>query len=322
VSKPGLPVSSAPRGSPTPERWCARKAPWASWSCASPPSAPQALAVPGKVQTDLLEAAAIVPRDAKRIDDSTAVERLRVRLVGASSFPQDDLQGAGQAVTGDVFDIATPDSAPRFPGSRSAPLPAPGALHRERCAGDPRRNHRALAGAAGDARARAERLVRYVNALIEKKPTMSLPSALEVLRTRVGDCNEHATLYVAHGSGRGSAGAHRHRSRAPARRLLLPRVGRGLPRDEGRAGSGCPWTRPSTNSPGRDPLAPGRGGLEHQAAILGLVGKAQMTMLDLELRPGSTPVLVGRATAAAQPFEIALPAMMRAAAAAGPPPSR
>ena len=26
---------------------------------------------------------------------------------------------------------------------------------------------------------------------------MSLPSALEVLKTRVGDCNEHTTLYVA-----------------------------------------------------------------------------------------------------------------------------
>jgi hypothetical protein len=30
-------------------------------------------------------------------------------------------------------------------------------------------------------------------------------------------------------------------------------------------------------------------------------------MLDLELRPGSTPVLVGRDEAAAQPFDIALP---------------
>jgi Putative ATP-binding cassette/Transglutaminase-like superfamily len=36
-----------------------------------------------------------------------------------------------------------------------------------------------------------------VNALLEKKPTISLPSAREVLRTRVGDCNEHTALYVA-----------------------------------------------------------------------------------------------------------------------------
>ena len=32
---------------------------------------------------------------------------------------------------------------------------------------------------------------------IEKKPVVSVPSALEVLRTRVGDCNEHATLLTA-----------------------------------------------------------------------------------------------------------------------------
>src|SRR6185503_13354494 len=54
----------------------------------------------------------------------------------------------------------------------------------------------AIHGAA-DARARAEKLTRYVNALLDKKPTVSLPSAREVLRTKVGDCNEHTALYVA-----------------------------------------------------------------------------------------------------------------------------
>ena len=44
---------------------------------------------------------------------------------------------------------------------------------------------------------RAERLTRYVNGLLEKKPTVSIPSAREVLRTKVGDCNEHTALYVA-----------------------------------------------------------------------------------------------------------------------------
>ena len=32
---------------------------------------------------------------------------------------------------------------------------------------------------------------------LEKKPVLTVPSALEVLRTRVGDCNEHATLLAA-----------------------------------------------------------------------------------------------------------------------------
>src|SRR5262249_17946249 len=54
----------------------------------------------------------------------------------------------------------------------------------------------AIRGVEGD-RARAERLTRYVNALLDKKPTGSLPSAREDLRTKVGDCNEHTALYVA-----------------------------------------------------------------------------------------------------------------------------
>src|SRR4029450_6888158 len=55
---------------------------------------------------------------------------------------------------------------------------------------------KATAGAV-DTRARAEKLTRYVNGLLDKKPTISLPSAREVLRTKVGDCNEHTALYVA-----------------------------------------------------------------------------------------------------------------------------
>ena len=54
----------------------------------------------------------------------------------------------------------------------------------------------AVKGIEGD-RARVERLTRYVNGLLDKKPTVSLPSAREVLRTKVGDCNEHTALFVA-----------------------------------------------------------------------------------------------------------------------------
>src|SRR4029434_2015000 len=50
---------------------------------------------------------------------------------------------------------------------------------------------------AEDDRVRAERLTRYVNGLLDKKPTASLRSAREVLRTKVGDCNEHTALFVA-----------------------------------------------------------------------------------------------------------------------------
>ena len=41
------------------------------------------------------------------------------------------------------------------------------------------------------------RLVNGVYRFLEKNPTASLPSALEVLETRRGDCNEHAILFAA-----------------------------------------------------------------------------------------------------------------------------
>jgi transglutaminase-like putative cysteine protease len=43
----------------------------------------------------------------------------------------------------------------------------------------------------------ALKMMGWVYENIAKKPVVSVPSALEVLRTRVGDCNEHATLLTA-----------------------------------------------------------------------------------------------------------------------------
>jgi hypothetical protein len=46
-----------------------------------------------------------------------------------------------------------------------------------------------------------------------------------------------------------------------------------------------------------------RGGLDRQAVVLPLIGRLKMTVLDLQLAPGSTPVLVGRpAPGATAPF--------------------
>lgn len=44
---------------------------------------------------------------------------------------------------------------------------------------------------------RAHQLNEWINKTIQKKPVISLPNALETLRNRVGDCNEHAVLYAA-----------------------------------------------------------------------------------------------------------------------------
>ena len=45
--------------------------------------------------------------------------------------------------------------------------------------------------------AAAEKLVDWVYRTLEKRPTIGVPNALEVLRVGQGDCNEHTALYVA-----------------------------------------------------------------------------------------------------------------------------
>jgi transglutaminase-like putative cysteine protease len=166
---------------------------------------------------------------------------------------------------------------------------------------------KAIGGMTGD-RQRAERLVRHVNALLDKKPTVSLPSAREVLRTRVGDCNEHTVLYV-----------------AMARAVGLPaRIAVGMvyihgafyyhawPEvfiDEG-GGRGL-WlpVDPTLNQFPADTthLRLTRGGLEKQTVILPLLGRLRMTVEDFELAPDAMPILVGREPAELSGVAVPLP---------------
>ena len=128
-------------------------------------------------------------------------QRLRLRLDGPRPRPAADLQGAGQTRRrATSFEIRDSRDARRRPPSPPISTRVPGtrALPRERRARDPRRGaRRRWADADAPAPAgRAPRLATCTRSL-EKKPTVSLPSALEVLKTRVGDCNEHTALYVA-----------------------------------------------------------------------------------------------------------------------------
>ena len=56
---------------------------------------------------------------------------------------------------------------------------------------------RLIAGREALAGAIAERLTHWVYDNLEKKITISVPSAVQVLEDRRGDCNEHTVLYVA-----------------------------------------------------------------------------------------------------------------------------
>jgi hypothetical protein len=54
-----------------------------------------------------------------------------------------------------------------------------------------------LGGDDGPPLTRARKLVDWVHTHIEKRPVLSLPDALSTLENRVGDCNEHAVLLAA-----------------------------------------------------------------------------------------------------------------------------
>jgi transglutaminase-like putative cysteine protease len=258
----------------------------------------RAMAVPGRVQADLLEAAAVVPIMTgvrARIDEARDVRRLRVRLEGVD-LPATDLDGVGQTVEGNVIDIRDPQQLHAGPADRGASAYLAAEPLIESDAPEIRAEAETAVGDAKDTRMRAERLTRHVNALLEKKPTVGLPSAREVLRTRVGDCNEHTALFV-----------------AMARSLGIPsRIAVGLVHahgafyyhawpevyiDEG-GGRGY-WlpVDPTLNEFPADAthIRLARGGLDKQTAILPLVGRLKMTVLDLELAPNTNQVVVGKA---------------------------
>jgi transglutaminase-like putative cysteine protease len=267
-----------------------------------------AASVPGAVQSDLLAAAAVVPDGGPPIDDPASVDRLRLRLSGAE-IPTGDLSGAGQSFDGGVLEIRTlRDARSGTPDPGAGRFLGPEPFIESDAPEIKAEAEKALRGVAPHPRERAERLVRYVNALLEKKPTASLPTALEVLRTKVGDCNEHAVLYVALARAAGiparmAAGlVYLHGAfyyHAWAEVYLATGDGGGfwLPVD------------PTLNQFPADAthLRFARGGLDRQAVITGLLGQLKIQVLGVEMRPGTAPVLVGRAPQDMRPPDIPLP---------------
>ncbi len=268
--------------------------------------------VPGRVQADLLQVAAIVPSMRGRIDDPREVRRLTLRLEGAD-VPADELNGAGQTADGNVIEIV--DARSLQPGPRdedverhlkSEPL-------LESDAPEIRAEAEQAVRGATDDRGRAERLTRYVNGLLDKKPTVSLPSAREVLRTKVGDCNEHTALFVAmarsigipariavglvfmHGAFYYHAWPEVYIAEGPPSTSLGTGRGFWLPVD------------PTLNQYPADAthLRLTRGGLDKQAVVLPLIGRLKLTVLDVELVPGANRPVVGRAPEAMDLGELA-----------------
>jgi transglutaminase-like putative cysteine protease len=253
-----------------------------------------AKAVPRDVQVDLLEAAAVVPQSRQRIEDPRDVQRLRLRLEHAD-LSSPDLQGAGQRVDGDVIEIVDARTILAEPSAEDLSRFLQPEPLLESDAPEIRDEVRIALQDDGPVRQQAERLTRYVNARLEKKPTVSLPSALEVLRTGVGDCNEHTALFVAMARAAGIP-ARINVGLVAIRNAFYyhawPEV---FIAEGGDRGYWLP-VDPTLNQFPADAthVRLARGGLDKQAAILPLIGRVKMTILDLDLVPGASPVMVGR----------------------------
>jgi hypothetical protein len=271
----------------------------------------RAMAVPDNVQRDMYDAAAVVPAGRERIDEARDVRKLRVRLDGVD-LSNADLDGVSQTATRaatsttvEIVDARTLTAGDADPAASEYLKPEP-LIESD----DPAivAAARQAVGDVSERRAQAERLTRFVNGLLDKKPTVSIPSAREVLRTRVGDCNEHTALFV-----------------ALARAIGIPaRIAVGLvfvrgafyyhawPEvyiEESRGRGFWLPVDPTLNQFPADAthLRLARGGLEKQTAILPLIGRLKMTVLDVDVAPGSRRILAGASPAVADLGAIAVP---------------
>jgi len=142
----------------------------------------------------------------RRLPRPRALRYLKVQLPGIEKTPFDvsALQGGRQQYRQGTLEIT---------GETTPPVGSYSLFAEPRSAGmkiylqpefnievdDPeiRRRARKIAGGEQDPVRVARRLLAWVYVKIEKRPVMAVPSAREVLKTRVGDCNEHAVLLTA-----------------------------------------------------------------------------------------------------------------------------
>ncbi|MBI3769291.1 MAG: transglutaminase domain-containing protein [Deltaproteobacteria bacterium] len=134
--------------------------------------------------------------------DARGAARLTLRVSGeaAARIPDD---GRRQRLHGDLLRITREE----LPAPVALPLAVPTTPEVATAVGaapflevdDPTLAARArsVVGDAHDTLTAARRLVTWVAEAIDKAPTVTVPSAREVLASRRGDCNEHAVLLVA-----------------------------------------------------------------------------------------------------------------------------
>ncbi|NWF53991.1 MAG: transglutaminase domain-containing protein [Syntrophaceae bacterium] len=148
---------------------------------------------------DLLALTA-VPSD-REIPNPRSLSYLRVKL-HSGGLTGLKVEGDRQTRVGDEVIIEKEDVPPPVPekqplpdGEKEAALRSTPFIQSDHP--EVRGQAMAIVGGSSDPVERVRKLTAWVYREVRKQPVMSVPSALEVLRQRVGDCNEHAVLFVA-----------------------------------------------------------------------------------------------------------------------------
>lgn len=160
--------------------------------------------ISGNGGDDFYELASV--KSDRRLPRPRELRYLKVQLAGIEETPFDasSLNGGRQQYRHGTLEI-TGETIPRE-GSYSLSQKTPSAdravylqpeLNIEIDDPEIKRTARKIAGGEQDPMQVARRLMVWVYVKVEKRPVMAVPSAREVLKTRAGDCNEHAVLLAA-----------------------------------------------------------------------------------------------------------------------------
>ena len=134
------------------------------------------------------------------IADARKVKYLKIRMTGAD-FTNLGIADNSQTIVKTnplEIEIRSKDSLPKInlPISGGEEFLKP-TLCIQSDAKELKEQARKIIGSEKDGAKATEKIMQWVYTNINKRPTASLPSALDVFKTREGDCNEHAVLFAA-----------------------------------------------------------------------------------------------------------------------------
>ena len=149
--------------------------------------------------TEILSALAVKP-GAPMPDNLAGLEVMRYRLTlpAGSDFNLDDgrqsFSGGVLSLQKETFATAADDIASSCPGAADNLLASP---YIQSAAAEVVAQSEQITAGLESGREKAEALADWVYSELEKRPVLGIPDALTTLKSRIGDCNEHASLYAA-----------------------------------------------------------------------------------------------------------------------------